>query len=70
MIDYLGNSFGNFEPKPDYIYSPEFSVTFNKDFTDSISHHAQEGAKLPLVYISQSEVKKKIEDGTVGQEIK
>ena len=70
LIDYLGNSFGNCEPKPDWIYSPEFSITFNKDFADSISHHAAERAKLPFVYISQSEVKKKIEDETVGQEIK
>lgn len=70
LVDYIGNAFGNVQPKPEYVYSSEFSVVFNKDFSDSVTHNANEQAKLPFVYISQSEVKKKIDDGTVGQEIK
>jgi hypothetical protein len=70
LVDYVGNSFGNAQPKPEYVYSPELSIVFNKDLTDLVSHKADEGAKLPFVYISQSEVKKKIDAGTVGQEIR
>lgn len=70
LVDYLRNSFGGSPRKEEYVYSPEFTIVFNKDLTSTIAHNAQEGAELPFVYISQSEVKSKITEGTVGSEIK
>ena len=70
LVDYLRNSFGENPRKEEYVYSPEFGIVFNKDFTSTVEHNAQEGAELPFVYISQNEVKSKIKEGTVGKEIK
>jgi hypothetical protein len=70
LLDYMGNSFSAETRWSEFAYSNSFVITYNKDSTDAVSHHAAEGAKLPFVYISQSEVKRKIDDGTVGTEIK
>lgn len=70
LVDYLRNSFGGSPRKAEYVYSEEFTIVFNKDLASTIAHNAQGGAELPFVYISQSEVKSKITEGTVGNEIK
>ena len=70
LVDYLGKAFGPASKSPPYVLSENFAVTFNKDLASTSTHHAKEGAELPFVYISQNEVKTKVTNGTVGEEIK
>jgi len=69
LVDYLGQAFGG-HSQIKYELSQHFSVAYNKDNDSSSSHHALETTQLPFVYISQNEVKEKIDAGTVGDEIK
>jgi len=70
LVDYLGKAFGPASKTSTYVLSEHFTVVFNKDLASTSAHHAKEGAELPLVYISQNEVKTKVTTGTVGDEIK
>lgn len=70
LVDYIGELFGPLSRASDYVPSEHFNIIFNKDLASTAQHHAKEGAELPLVYISQNEVKNKISTGTVGDEIK
>jgi hypothetical protein len=70
LVDYLGKSFGPASKTSPYVPSEPFKVVFNKDLASTTTHHAKEGAELPFVYISQSEVKGKVTTETVGDEIK
>lgn len=69
-VDYLGKAFGPPSTTATYDMSEHFVVTFNKDLTSTATHHAKDGVELPFVYISQNEVKTKVMQGTVGEEIK
>ncbi len=70
LVDYLGKAFGPASKQIPYALNEDFRVVFNKDFISSSTHHSKEGSELPFVYISQNEVKTKITNGTVGEEIK
>lgn len=70
LVDYLGKSFGPVSKTSLYVPSEHFGLVFNKDLVSTITHRANEGAELPIVYISQNEVKTKVTTGTVGDEIK
>ncbi len=70
LVDYLGKAFGPASKTTPYVLSEHFTVVFNKDLASTSTHHAKEEAELPLVYISQNEVKTKVTTGTVGEEIK
>jgi len=69
LINYIGEAFGA-KPVEVHKLSNKFEVTFNKDLTTTSNHTATDGDALPFVYISQNEVKNKIDTGTVGDEIK
>jgi hypothetical protein len=69
LVDYLGKAFGPASKTSPYVLSEHFKVVFNKDLASTSMHHAKEGAELPFVYISQNEVKTKVTNGTVGDEI-
>lgn len=70
LVDYLGKAFGPPSGTSPYVLSEHFTIVFNKDLESTSKHHAGDGAELPLVYISQNEVKSKVTQGTVGDEIK
>jgi hypothetical protein len=70
LVDYIGSGFGGIPRRVEYIYSADLAVVFNKDLASVVQHHAAEEAQLPFVYISQNEVKSKISQGKVGDEIK
>jgi len=71
LIDYFGSNFGAAtERQAENVPNDAFRVIFNKNNEDTTSHHAAEGVELPFVYISQNEVKRKIAEGSVGEEIK
>ena len=69
LVDYLGKAFGPPSGTSPYVLSEHFTIVFNKDLESTSKHHAGDGAELPLVYISQNEVKSKVTQGTVGDEI-
>jgi hypothetical protein len=70
LIDYLGHAFTTSNRRADLAYDAAFEVLYHKNATESMSLKASEHSGLPFVYISQSEVKKKIDEGSVGVEIK
>jgi len=70
LVDYIGSAFGSRPKNSQYVFSDNFKVVLNKDLISTSEHHANEGSELPFVYISQNEVKTKITNGTVGEEIK
>lgn len=70
LVDYLGCAFGSLGRKPDVTYADDFVVRFNKDAANVDAHGAATATMLPFVYIGQNEVKGKIIEGKVGDEIK
>lgn len=73
LMDYVGCAFGgsvNRNNTQNYQFSDDFIINHNKDSVTVETHTASSSARLPFVYISQSEVKEKVSHGGVGNELR